>query len=416
MKKIVRFTEILLVISAFFGSCDALDDSISTGKPLIQEEPQNEIQNDRVVLPQTRLTLPDSEKNMIAPSNEFSLRYFRNVYEVGSNMLLSPLGIQMTLAMIGNLVKDDMPLCEMLGFKGKTIGEVNGYFKHLIEDFSGEKCGKELKMANALMSDVKAKKYPEEFMDILKTSYYADYLEIVAASISDQPVGSRPEDLWCQEKTGGMIKSAPFSIQETQSSLLNTICFNGEWQDKFDKSLTTQNRFFVNTKESTQVSMMNKTGKFNYFKNQDFSSVSLPFGDGTYSFSIILPNTAFDVKGLLEKLDSKVWDTMRSSLVKKTIALSIPVFSSSYTRQMLLGYEYKDGINPFDVLAQKVTFLMNEDGASAAAVTQTGIYTSPGRSDDQIEHFTANSPFLYTISETGSGLVVFIGAFTGSPL
>jgi serine protease inhibitor len=38
--------------------------------------------------------------------------------------------------------------------------------------------------------------------------------------------------------------------------------------------------------------------------------------------------------------------------------------------------------------------------------------TSPGE-PPKIETFIADSPFIYTITESGSGLILFIGVFTG---
>ena len=80
-----------------------------------------------------------------------------------------------------------------------------------------------------------------------------------------------------------------------------------------------------------------------------------------------------------------------------------------------MDYVFKKGIPPLNLLGQDAMFVMNEDGASATAVTQASIPISPGPSGAQgIEYFIAESPFIYTISEQGSGLILFIGTYSGA--
>ena len=163
--------------------------------------------------------------------------------------------------------------------------------------------------------------------------------------------------------------------------------------------------------------MMRKQDNINYYKNDDFAAVSLPFGDGTYNLSILLPNVPFNLPGLLDKLDSKSWDTMRKGFVNQKVRLSIPVFSAEYSKQMLLfglGMKGLVGENGSLIIGQSARFMMDEEGATAAAVTQTKNPTSTGRSSaPKVVSFIANSPFIYTITETGSGLILFMGTFSG---
>ena len=366
-----------------------------------------------VTLPKTRLSLDETKMKNIGPSNDFTFKYFLDNYRFGESLLLSPLGIQTTAAMIGNYVKDHTMLAKMLAFGNVGMDEVNDYFKNLITDLSGERFNKELTFATALMTDSMAKKYPEDFIGVLKSFYLADYLEFTAKSLVEQPVGSRPEDVWCAEKTNGMISSAPYPVEAGESSLFSAICFKGEWKDKFDKNLTAPQQFLQNAEEWTLMPMMHKVAKINYYKCDDFNAVSLPFGDGTFELSVILPAVPFNIYGLLKTLDESVWDKMRHGMVNKDINLSIPCFSASSTHQELLIYERGNDVGGACVLGQKATFKMDEDGASAAAVTQSKALMAPVHGEKEIVSFLANSPFVYTISEAGSGLILFIGVFSG---
>ena len=362
----------------------------------------------------TRLDLSEVEMRNIAPSNDFAFRVFKDFYEEGSDILISPLGLQMTLAMLGNGVEDEKALYGKIGFNGGGLNEANTYFKHLISCLSNDVFSKELTLANALMIDAKAPKYPDTFLDELKSSYSLDYIEIAAKSLAEQPKGNRPEDIWCQEKTGGLINKAPFPIEEYESSLLNVFLFKGEWKDKFDKALTKTGSFFAAPEEVEDIPFMNKQEQIKFYGCDEYKAVSLPFGDGTFTLSVILPKTRFNVSGILEKLGSESWDNIRDGFKKKEVRLSLPVFSTSYSKRLMIDYAFKKGIPPLKLLGQDAMFLMNEDGASAAAVTQAHVPMAPGPSVGQgIESFIADSPFIYTISEAGSGLIFFIGVFSG---
>ncbi len=411
MKKSVLLITAMVGLPLFFVSCEK-------NEPNDDSAIEMEEQVKTVGLPETRLSLTEAEMGNIACSNDFSFDFFREDYD-GKDKLLSPLGFQISLAMVGNLVDNYEDVAKFIGFgTNENKGYVNEYFKHLIEALTGEKCNKELRLANALMSDMKLEEFPESFLEVLPESYFADILKIEAESLQDQPAGLRPEDIWCQNNTAGMINKAPFPIHEEEWSLLNALCFKGEWQNKFDKDSTIIDNFYINSSDKTSLSMMRKKDNINYYKNDNFAAVSLPFGDGTYNLSILLPNVPFNLSGLLDKLNSESWDEMRKGFVNQKVKLSIPIFSTEYSKQMLLsGIEMK-GLNSDDGtlrIGQSTLFMMDEDGAAAAAVTQTGVLISPGPSEaPKVVSFIANNPFLYTISETGSGLILFIGAFLGA--
>ena len=425
MKKILVFGVVLASLSFFLVSCDketeipadvndSIEIEVKEGEKEVKEGPEaNEVQvaeEEKVVLPETRLPLLELEKKMIAPSNDYTFSFIRDNYLNDKDILFSPLGFQLTIAMAGNYSNNEV-VSKLIGFGEDDYKVINDYFNHLIEALSGEKCNKELKLANALMTDVNADPFPEEFLDVLKSSYHTDYIEIEAKSLIEQPVGSRPEDLWCKEKTDGMIETAPFVIRPEQCSLFNAFCFNGEWQNKFDKERTLPDMFFINPSKTVTVPLMHKQSKISFYKNDDFSAVSLPFGDGTYDLSILLPRVPFNHLALLGKLDSGTWESMRNGLVNKEVIMSIPVFSTTYSIKMMVP----ELDERFMFVGQNAIFRMDEDGASAAAVTQTMEATAPGPSEEpKIETFLANNPFIYTISESGSGLILFIGIYSGA--
>ena len=424
MKRIWIAVALSILMSVTFLSCDNKDGPVDEETPVVDEpvasDPEDEPKpsedgraTEEWIFPvsfgSTRLSLDEGQMKNIDPANEFTFGLLRKVYKKGDDVLLSPLGIHTTLAMAGNHDMDGAAFCEMLGFEGDDIDAVNGYFKCLIGDLSGERCEKEFKFSNGYLADIWAMKYPQEYIDALKEYYFADYVVFEAKSLGEQPVGSRPEDLWCREKTDGMIDSAPFPIEQAESSLLNAICFKGAWAEPFKKELTSPGQFFVDPEKSLTLPMMHMTERFIYYKDDTFRSVSMPFGKGAFDLEILLPSPRFDVLGLLDSLNSTTWAKMRKGVVSKKLELSVPSFNTTYSIEFPLASFINDRDGK---LAQIITFMMDEDGASAAAVTQEKVSIAP-ETPEQIESFQADSPFVYAISESGSGLILFIGVFSG---
>ena len=450
------FKLVIIAISSVLAflavSCDNQEDLVPTpneGNNMVEETVVNQQENNSVSstspvqLPETRLSLSGDQMKNISPGNDFTFRYFKKVYDNPTfksptttvtydvdNIILSPLSIQFVCGMLGNYIEDSEALCKMLGIEGKSIDGVNDYYKSLINDLVKEGSGTKLSLANALMTDVNSLRFPSEFIKAINDFYQADYLDFEAKSLDEQPIGERPEDLWVQEKTEGLIDAAPFPIMKEDYSLFNTICFKGEWKNKFEASDTKQMPFYVNQNVTGNVPFMFKTFVYPYYQNQFFRSVSIPMGDGSYYYTVLLPNDNISVETVLEELSSKTWDQLRSSLENKYIQVGIPKFTANFQHHELFGLldedfrldfisqiekkQEKDFDNTaiFNRLSQRAIFKVDEDGAAAAAVSQLGRYTSTGK-DNPIPTFVANKPFVYLISEAGSGLVLFMGTYSG---
>ena len=66
------------------------------------------------------------------------------------------------------------------------------------------------------------------------------------------------------------------------------------------------------------------------------------------------------------------------------------------------------------MMRQKAKIKVNEEGSEAAAVTVAGMDLSTvGPQEYPKATFHANRPFVYVISEASSGVILFVGKFTG---
>lgn len=69
------------------------------------------------------------------------------------------------------------------------------------------------------------------------------------------------------------------------------------------------------------------------------------------------------------------------------------------------------------MMRQKAKIKVNEEGSEAAAVTIAGM-SNMSMGGGPIEYpkatFHANRPFVYCIRENSSGIILFVGKFTGA--
>ena len=70
------------------------------------------------------------------------------------------------------------------------------------------------------------------------------------------------------------------------------------------------------------------------------------------------------------------------------------------------------GILGLSFVRQDAAIKVDEEGSEAAAVSSAGVFvTSPGPNPHAVFH--ANHPFLYLITESSTGAVLFAGRYCG---
>ena len=71
-----------------------------------------------------------------------------------------------------------------------------------------------------------------------------------------------------------------------------------------------------------------------------------------------------------------------------------------------------------EMMRQKAKIKVNEEGSEAAAVTVVGMKEMSAGGGEPIEYpkatFHANRSFVYVIREASSGVILFVGKFTGA--
>ena len=177
--------------------------------------------------------------------------------------------------------------------------------------------------------------------------------------------------------------------------------------------------------------MMQQEHKFMYADNKDYAAVTLPYGNGTYSMTVILPAEGKSTTEVAQQLNAKKFAELQANMTECLVDLKLPRFSTTTETPLnqpisALGAPsiFQAGQANFSnmtdapmyvsTMLQKAKIEVSEKGTKAAAVT-AAIMTMSMYQPDEPRHvvFHANRPFIYMITERVTNTIFFIGQYTG---
>ena len=394
------------------------------------------------------IKLTEAQMVFANDNNQFTLNFLKTVNDVdksGRSFIYSPLSITYVLGMVNDAAagQTEQELEQTLGFHKGGIQAVNDYCKKLIDGLPKVDENVKLNIGNAIFVN-KNYTLKEQFQKDMN-----DYYDAKAETLDF----SSPETLshingWCYDKTNGMIPTILDEVDPNMMSyLLNAIYFKADWASKFDQKNTKDEPF---TTESGNITLplMHQNVLISYLKNDTYSAVVIPYGSGLWNMTVLLPEEGKTTDDVIKEIakssvvNNRGWcETGGNYFRGYEVDLKLPRFETdSDTDKLdikdgLVGLMKKMGINlAFDsylaeipnmcelpvyiaMMRQKAKIKVNEEGSEAAAVTVAGMMEMSlmGRPVEYPKAtFHANRPFVYVIQEASSGVILFIGKFTGA--
>lgn len=366
-------------------------------------------------------------------TSRFAFKLYEQIVKqsAGKNTFISPASVMLCLAMTYNGAdgKTREAMAKALELEGMSVDEVNRAFAELKTALDSTDPKIKLNIANSLWARNGFVLKPA-FVQRNKDSFNA---EIRSLDFAD-PAAPGTINAWVSKNTEGKIEKIVDRISDnTVLFLINAIYFKGKWQFEFKKELTKPDVFKLPGGEQKKLPMMSQSGSYLYYQGKDFQSVVLPYGQGSVSMYVFLPNENIGLDQFERTLTTENWDTWMRSFRMTPGDLMLPRFKvewESSLNETLKALGMTEAFDPnranFSQIAEvnsgnklyisdvkhKTWGEVNEEGTEAAAVTSvavgvTSVQVPPPRFSMKVDR-----PFFFAIRDNRTGVLLFMGSIS----
>ena len=366
-----------------------------------------------------------------AATSRFAFKLYGQIIKQrnGKNTFVSPASVMLALAMTYNGADGTTreAMARSMELDGMSLDDVNRAFADLKLALNPNDPKIQLKIANSLWA---RNGFALKPAFIKRNEDYYD-AEIANLNFAD-PSATKTINSWVNKNTEGKIEKIVDRIKPNDVLfLINAIYFKGQWQFEFKKENTKPDVFRLPGGDPKEVSMMSQSGSFFYYKGTDFQSVALPYGAGSVSMYIFLPDEKTGLDQFERSLTSENWDTWMKSFQLTPGDLKLPRFKvdwESKLNDVLAAVGMAEAFDPeranFSQIANvnsannlyisevkhKAIAEVNEEGTVAAAVTSVGVALTSVQQPREKFVMKVDRPFLFAIRDNQTGVVLFMGS------
>ncbi|MDO4573930.1 MAG: serpin family protein [Planctomycetia bacterium] len=348
--------------------------------------------------------------------------YQKNVAEQPkANWVTSPLGMYRLLGMLyaGSQNKTHAQIAAAMGWTGSE----EAYFQGMRDLFLRFQNRSEVQIADSVWVQ---NRFP------LDGNYVGVLRELGNAEVRNIDFGNKSTrkeiNGWISRQTQGKIPQLLQSLpKNTELLLCDTLTFSGQWANAFDKRDTRKGYFTSLEGKEVRFPIMQREGKYRYWKGEDFQWLELPYRDGEFFMGIFLPQKGENFAEVEKRVGaSLIRDCLaKASLV--TVDVRIPRFTFQGDSQAVpvlkkMGMEdafqttadfsliSKGNELMVSTILQGTYLKVDEKGTEAAsAAAAEMIWKSMIPKENPT--FYADRPFIFVIAERKTGGILFMGRF-----
>ena len=369
--------------------------------------------------------LTQSERQVTTAGEQFGIDLFKSLAAEEQNVFISPLSVSMALGMTLNGARNETETAmrATLGFGAMGQDEINSAYQSLIQLLTSIDPKVQFEIANSIWAHSQFA-VEQEFIHVNKTFFDA------LVKVIDFRAPSAPDQInnWVDDKTHGKINKVIDKIgAQTVMYLINAIYFNGTWTYEFKKEDTQDDRFRVNEDLFVTVPFMRQSNDhFSYFDNDLMQAIDLPYGNGQFRMTVLLPMYDKSVDDIISALTPHSWAAWMGAFSEQKGTLALPKFKLEYKKSLVevlaslgmapafsdhadfTGINKNGGLAISDVIHK--TFVdVYEEGTEAAAVTVVEMMATSVGGESGGFNMRVDRPFLFAIREKSSGVILFIG-------
>lgn len=400
---------LLLTGSLFLTGCSSSPSTVD----LMKDVKASDVQTD------TALT-----EEALLSSTDFAVRLLKESMTDKENLLLSPLSLELALAMTANGANKDT-LTQMEDVLGLPVDRLNPYLHAYVNQLADEEHAA-LLLANSiwLKEDKKLTVTP----DFLQTN--ADYFQ---AGIYKAPFDSSTVDAindWTSKHTKEMIPTLLDKIpDEAVMYLVNAFTFEADWEAPYTEDQI-DNGIFTKEDGTTEEVEYLHSSEYEYLKDGQASGFLKYYANGDYAFAALLPDEGISMEDYIASLTGEQLRNLLTNSELTTVEASIPKFETDFDQNMSETFQHMGMTDAFDYkradfaklghyegrnicierVLHKTHISVTEQGtkagaASAAEMTAKMSMIPP----EEIKTIRLDRPFLYMIIDYHTSTPVFLG-------
>lgn len=419
MRKCICLILILAVVASLLSACK--------GEPMPQFSDPVEVPEPQKVDERT----PDSA--FLTSYKTLALQLFQHSAKSsrGENLMISPLSVQLALAMTANGAEGQTRReMEALLGQGIAMEDLNGYLHTYMNSLPATDKAK-LSIANSIwIRDQQGRVTVQEPFLQTNANYYG--AEVFRCPFDQTTV--REINRWVDHNTDGMIPDIINEIPyEEVMYLINAMAFDAEWAQPYEEYAIRDGLFTALSGKEQTVSMMHGC-EYTYLNDGRATGFVKPYSGGRYSFVVLLPNQGEDLYAYIDSLTAKgITKTLRDAQTCNVFT-QLPKFSYEYEINMNeilkeMGmptvFDYEDADlsrlghsaegNLFVSRVLHKTFIQVDGmGTRAGAVTMVAVADGEAAAPE-FKEVIVDRPFVYMILDSETNLPLFIGCVTEIP-
>ncbi len=357
--------------------------------------------------------------------NTFAINLFKEANAIDAedeNVIISPLSVAIALAMVSNGANGATltEFQQVMHLNDYELANINAGYLDYMQKLQNLDEQLSLEIANAVFYDDGGIAVNPAFIETVQQYYDA---QIEVKDFKDE---ATVEDInnWVKTNTANKIEKIIDQINPAEIMfLLNAIYFKANWSKPFNKALTLEGNFTLDDGNSETVEFMGNRDRWEIFTNANLNAVNIPLGDSIYNMLFIQPaNENTSLKSFASNFSLSDFSEITTGLSNRDYIVSIPKFELSYENQMNddlmnlgLTLPFNEAAADFSNLGtaggnlyisrvvHKTYLKIDEDGATAAAVTGVGVgVTSVPPS------IRFNRPFICLIWEKADNSILFM--------
>lgn len=369
-----------------------------------------------------------STNSVVEANNQFAFELYSKYQSKEGNVFFSPYSISTALAMTYEGARDKTAEEMQSVFHWPTDSNIRqSAFLSIYNELNKQDKKYQLNTANALWAQ-KDYLFLKDYLDVTGKYYGA---EVTNLDFINQAEPSRVIiNNWVEKQTNDKIKDLmpKGAINDlTRLVLTNAIYFKGTWLKQFNKTLTQNEDFKIDSNTTVKAPTMSLTGegaKFNYMENDQLQLLELPY-DGKELSMLILLSKKDDLKSLEKLFNSQNLSEWKSALQEERVDVYLPKFKfdtkyfmANDLAEMGMPTAFTNSADFSGMTGNKDLFIstvihqafveMNEEGTEAAAATGVGMMTT-SVPISKVNIFRADHPFLFLIQDNTNGNILFLG-------